>query len=199
MPLMPKRVKYRKSQRGNRKGFAQSGNTLEFGEYGLQALERVWLTAIQIEDNSVGYKYGENNLALQLDWKGEAAGFALGAGLEFRLSGSNSPANPWGDWNSYPDGGTRWLDEDLLEKRILAGFEASREFGPWRVYAKLRAGAAFDALSLRASRCYDDADIEGAGNETPVEKLIYLFSPTEGLTVPIFSATLGGSYRLELR
>ena len=49
MPLMPKRVKYRKSQRGNRKGFAQSGNTLEFGEYGLQALERVWLTAIQIE------------------------------------------------------------------------------------------------------------------------------------------------------
>jgi large subunit ribosomal protein L16 len=49
MPLMPKRVKYRKSQRGNRKGFAQAGNTLEFGEYGLQALERVWLTAIQIE------------------------------------------------------------------------------------------------------------------------------------------------------
>lgn len=49
MPLMPKRVKYRKSQRGNRKGFAQSGNTLEFGEYGLQALARVWLTAIQIE------------------------------------------------------------------------------------------------------------------------------------------------------
>ena len=49
MPLMPKRVKYRKSQRGNRKGFAQSGNTLEFGEFGLQALERVWLSAIQIE------------------------------------------------------------------------------------------------------------------------------------------------------
>ena len=49
MPLMPKRVKYRKSQRGNRKGFAQSGNQLAFGEYGLQALERVWLTAIQIE------------------------------------------------------------------------------------------------------------------------------------------------------
>jgi large subunit ribosomal protein L16 len=49
MPLMPKRVKYRKSQRGNRKGFAQSGNRLEFGEYGLQALERAWVTAIQIE------------------------------------------------------------------------------------------------------------------------------------------------------
>lgn len=49
MPLMPKRVKYRKAQRGSRAGFAQSGNTLEFGEYGLKALERAWVTSIQIE------------------------------------------------------------------------------------------------------------------------------------------------------
>lgn len=49
MPLMPKRVKYRKSQRGNRKGFAHAGNTLVFGEYGLQALQRDWITSIQIE------------------------------------------------------------------------------------------------------------------------------------------------------
>ena len=49
MPLMPKRVKYRKAQRGCRKGFAQSGNRLAFGEYGLQALERAWITSIQIE------------------------------------------------------------------------------------------------------------------------------------------------------
>ena len=49
MPLMPKRVKYRKQQRGNRKGFAMSGNRLSFGEYGLQSLGRHWITAIQIE------------------------------------------------------------------------------------------------------------------------------------------------------
>ncbi|MBU1692556.1 MAG: 50S ribosomal protein L16 [Verrucomicrobia bacterium] len=49
MPLMPKRVKYRKAQRGSRAGFSQSGNSLEFGEYGLKALERAWVTAIQIE------------------------------------------------------------------------------------------------------------------------------------------------------
>jgi large subunit ribosomal protein L16 len=49
MPLMPKRVKYRKAQRGSRAGFAQSGNSLEFGEYGLKALDRAWVTAIQIE------------------------------------------------------------------------------------------------------------------------------------------------------
>ncbi len=49
MPLMPKRVKYRKQQRGNRKGIAQSGNELSFGEYGLQSLGRAWITNIQLE------------------------------------------------------------------------------------------------------------------------------------------------------
>lgn len=49
MPLMPKRVKYRKLQRGSRKGDATSGNTLSFGEYGIQSLGRAWITNIQIE------------------------------------------------------------------------------------------------------------------------------------------------------
>ncbi|OUX37228.1 MAG: 50S ribosomal protein L16 [Kiritimatiellaceae bacterium TMED266] len=49
MPLMPKRVKYRKVQRGSRRGLAQSGNTLAYGEYGLQALERGWISGVQIE------------------------------------------------------------------------------------------------------------------------------------------------------
>ena len=49
MPLMPKRVKYRQSQRGSRKGNAMSGSTLAFGEYGLRALDRCWMTNIQIE------------------------------------------------------------------------------------------------------------------------------------------------------
>jgi large subunit ribosomal protein L16 len=49
MPLMPKRVKYRKVQRGSRKGLAQAGNKLAYGEYGLQSLERGWVSAIQIE------------------------------------------------------------------------------------------------------------------------------------------------------
>jgi large subunit ribosomal protein L16 len=49
MPLMPKRVKYRKQQRGSRKGVASRGTTLSFGEYGLKTLERGWVTATQIE------------------------------------------------------------------------------------------------------------------------------------------------------
>jgi len=49
MPLMPARVKHRKQQRGNRAGLAWRGATVAFGEYGLQALERDWVTATQIE------------------------------------------------------------------------------------------------------------------------------------------------------
>jgi len=47
--LMPKKVKFRKQQRGRMKGKAYRGNTLAFGDYGLQALEPCWLTARQIE------------------------------------------------------------------------------------------------------------------------------------------------------
>lgn len=47
--LEPKKVKYRKQQRGRRKGKATSGSTIAFGEYGLIALEPAWITARQIE------------------------------------------------------------------------------------------------------------------------------------------------------
>ena len=47
--LMPKKVKFRKSHRGRMRGQAQRGNTLSFGEFGLQALEPCWLTARQLE------------------------------------------------------------------------------------------------------------------------------------------------------
>ncbi|MFO7296741.1 MAG: 50S ribosomal protein L16 [Clostridia bacterium] len=47
--LMPKRVKYRKQQRGRMKGKATKGNTISYGEYGLQALEPGWITSNQIE------------------------------------------------------------------------------------------------------------------------------------------------------
>jgi len=49
MPMMPKRVKFRKCQRGVLKGNAQRGNTVSYGEYGLQALEGGWLSAEAIE------------------------------------------------------------------------------------------------------------------------------------------------------
>jgi large subunit ribosomal protein L16 len=47
--LMPKRVKYRKQQRGRRKGKAYRGSEVSFGEFGIKALEPAWLTNRQIE------------------------------------------------------------------------------------------------------------------------------------------------------
>ena len=47
--LTPKRVKWRRQHRGRMRGKAMVGNTLTFGEYGLQALEPVWMTNRQIE------------------------------------------------------------------------------------------------------------------------------------------------------
>lgn len=51
--LMPKRVKFRKQQRGRRKGKATRANRLDFGEFGLLALEPAWITARQIEASRV--------------------------------------------------------------------------------------------------------------------------------------------------
>jgi len=47
--LMPKKVKYRKQQRGRMKGKAWRGSTLAFGEYGLKSLDPAWITQRQIE------------------------------------------------------------------------------------------------------------------------------------------------------
>ena len=49
MPLMPRKVKYRKSQRGSRAGNANRGTKLSFGDYGLHTLERGWIKNNQIE------------------------------------------------------------------------------------------------------------------------------------------------------
>ena len=47
--LMPKKVKFRKQQRGRRRGLATRGQKISFGDFGLQALEAGWVTARQIE------------------------------------------------------------------------------------------------------------------------------------------------------
>ena len=47
--LLPKRVKYRRVQRGRLKGVAHRGNTVTYGNFGLQALEPAWITSRQIE------------------------------------------------------------------------------------------------------------------------------------------------------
>ncbi len=47
--LMPKRVRYRKQMRGRMRGYSKGGNSVDFGEFGLKAMERGWITNRQIE------------------------------------------------------------------------------------------------------------------------------------------------------
>ncbi len=49
MPLMPKRTKHRKVQKGSRSGSAKAGTNVDFGEFGLKSMSRGWLKATQIE------------------------------------------------------------------------------------------------------------------------------------------------------
>ena len=53
MALMPKRVKHRKQQRGKVRGKASRGNTVSFGDYGLQSMNPGWVTARQLEAGRV--------------------------------------------------------------------------------------------------------------------------------------------------
>jgi large subunit ribosomal protein L16 len=69
MAMMPKRVKYRKSQRGVMKGNASRTNYVAFGDFGLQSLETAWITAKNIEAGRVAathYLHREGKVYLRI-------------------------------------------------------------------------------------------------------------------------------------
>src|SRR3954447_14324553 len=69
MPQMPKRVKYRKTQRGVVRGNATRGNTVSYGEFGLQSLEGGWLSAESIEAGRITaahFARGEGRLYIRV-------------------------------------------------------------------------------------------------------------------------------------
>jgi large subunit ribosomal protein L16 len=69
MAMMPKRVKWRKSQRGKVRGRATKGNTVSFGEYGLQVLKAGWISGQQIEAGRIAathYLHREGKVYLRV-------------------------------------------------------------------------------------------------------------------------------------
>ena len=141
---------------------------------------------IGLEDNEIGYKYGENNLAVEVDWVGSACGLDLGAAFEFRLAGANSPANPGYGAGKIESNGTKWLDDAVLEKRFMLTAAVAKRLGAWRLYGSLSGGVALDSMMLVAP----SASAGMAG--------IYYYEPIEGNTVGIFCLDIGASYRLDL-
>lgn len=69
MALMPKRVKFRKGQRGRVRGNATRGNTVAFGDFGLQAMQPGWISAQTIEAGRIAatqYVRGEGKLYIRI-------------------------------------------------------------------------------------------------------------------------------------
>lgn len=147
---------------------------------------------ISVEDMYIGYRNGENNLAFLGEYKGRVRGFSLDCELEYVVSGSKAPTNPWHEASesSIPYTGTEWLAESALEHRIKADVKASRRFGNLLAYVNLRLGYVFNKLTLQNT---------GLLGTKAVDTDSWIYKPTEGLNEPIFKLTIGGRYRLDIK
>jgi hypothetical protein len=107
--------------------------------------------SILIEDNMVGYKHGENNVAFQADYRNTFFNIIVNAELEFVLAGNNSPANPWQDYThrSEMGKGTRILDDRQMEKHLEFRLNLSHRRGPWLFYGAVALGGRFNKLVLQ--------------------------------------------------
>lgn len=150
--------------------------------------------AILPEDNYIGYLHGENNLAFlfryrtMIGFPSVAEPVAVRATVEYTLSGSKSPANPWHEFNYYAEGGqgTRFLDDEYLESRVTAAGRADLPLGRWRVFAELSGGFVVNELALTAV----PAEYAGVNNE------IRFFTPIPAPARLYGGLTIGGSVRL---
>jgi hypothetical protein len=107
------------------------------------------LVGIPTEDMMIGYINGENNFAAMLSWKKAFPIAVLTSSLEFKLTGAQSPANPWHDQVGFTSSDWfRWLDDPVLEKKLTLKLGASRSFGRMTVWAKATVGYVWNRLEL---------------------------------------------------
>lgn len=126
---------------------SDSGNPLYYG-YTYFIVEKLKDWIINYEENYIGYKYGENNLALLigLDYSKE---FNLTGDLEFILSGTKSPINPWTEKNSSTyERGFNLLNEGKIEKTFLLSLNISKKFGIMELGGFIKLGEIFNVLKL---------------------------------------------------
>ncbi|SHH58753.1 hypothetical protein [Thermosipho atlanticus] len=102
---------------------------------------------IDYQENYIGYKYGENNLALLLNLLWTPGNFKLNSELEFIISGTKSPVNPWTERDSY-EPGFNLLNEDSLEKTMLFKIGIEKDFGIITLGTKLLTGMIYNKLEL---------------------------------------------------
>jgi hypothetical protein len=132
-------------------------------------------------DNYIGYKYGENNLAFLVDYGNTFGPVKFNSSLEYVISGSKSPANPWHEYETVDDTGreTRLLDDPVLEHTISARVRALWNWKKLTLYSQLRLGGKFNELAL-----------EPAGDGG-----LDIYRPQEGSNRFIYQLKIGATYR----
>ncbi len=164
------------------------------------------MVTLDYRDNYLGYRYGENNLAFMVELAWPLSGAAGGAGgssnsqakpsspsakgaelrasLEYVLSGSKSPANPWHEHASASEAGryTQMLDEPVLEHTVAAAASVCWPWRGWTFFSRLRLGGVFNRLGRAA-----------AGDEGPE-----VFRPQPGDHDLLYALTVGAGYTFHI-
>jgi hypothetical protein len=148
-------------------------------------------SAIPYVDNYIGYKYGENNIAFQFGYANSAFkekpfGFGYSACLEYVISGTKSPSNPWAEddtWVGITEASYRLLDEAVLEHRLTLSAAAAKAWKGWTFSIGAELGYAWNRLAL----------VETNPGEAKIWK------PQAGIGQSIYGFTLGASYRWNIR
>jgi hypothetical protein len=143
--------------------------------------------AQKIEDNSVGYLHGENNLALMATWDYQwARNIRSRSTLEYLIAGSNSPANAWQGASGAT--GTQLLNDALLEHQVTVSSNWQLDTGSWTLFFHMLGGVAVNPLTLE----YPNADGTSA-----LSHLIQIYVPKKGIQW-IEELSIGGRYSFDV-
>jgi len=141
-------------------------------------------TQIDPESNYVGYLHGENNLAFMGSWANKFGQLSASANLELTISGSKSPANPWGPDSESPSG-TKLLNDPVLEKKLVVGASAEYAWSSFKLFATGKVGYVWNRLELASVGEVDHSLNNG----------LELYKPSSENAL-IGCLTLGGSWSL---
>lgn len=170
----------------------------EFYSYTLHSGSAVYsdsaVVAVPLEDQMLGYVNGENNLALMARWEAPVSGMDLETGIELRLTGAQSPTNPWHNGEAWSVLGTQLLNDPVIETRVLWDFKLSTKIKSFTFFAHAKAGYVFNRLNpvYPGSAGYPVITEPDGDMKEP------LFIPTSGDSSPIAQLSLGGSWSLGL-
>ena len=114
------------------------------------------------EENYIGYYNGENNLAFIGTYSNKIKGVNINNSLEYVISGSKSPANPWGEYASWTEGGqgTHFLDDDILERRYDFNLDIDYEIFGLKIYNGLNLRYTKNKLELVDTAETDNYDMK---------------------------------------